>query len=256
VTLTLTLPLNRTLTLTLTLTLARSLTPTLTAHRFVCTKAFPPVALDQGLARLGVPLRLPRFPCRSVCDAFVNDCAGFWQLARAAGKAPPNCTERYNETLASPLAALNGLDTYPLPEARTSILPASLAGMLRRLGLPDAGGTQCSNASGMPCPASKCLTRCPPRTAVPDRFDVTGTVRLNAYEPPTASPSLVNASVSGCALVCPSPVFSEEEYLLFGVTISSLSSFGTVVSIFLVATWLTFTKKRKQRITIMFCAVR
>ena len=173
-----------------------------------CRELFMP-AVDTALPALGgLALALPRFPCRSACDAFSDACRPFFTyLQRPELNQPPSVLA---------LAAIYGNASYcgqglPVPglEDLVKRYPAEVDGSQA---VPLVPGVP-----GVPLPACN-ATSAALGLAVPPPVDLSTATGFTSCPSPLVVPAdrdykrRLPANVTGCEFPCPLPWYTPAEY--------------------------------------------
>ncbi|KAG5175635.1 hypothetical protein JKP88DRAFT_274514 [Tribonema minus] len=201
-----------------------------TAHKLICGIGFMPPQGQPALATILPELYMPQYPARTLCEAYNADCKGLIALAAAKGSdAAQNCTAQGADGVFKFPAARQTIVSIPMPGVGLVPLQTDPNSFENSTYATDAKSFENQHAQ----------TDCPAGFEVPEHPDNPH----NTWVPGT-----------GCALACPAPLFTNEEYHVMQTWAIVLTAISVPLGVFMVATWTIFKKKRKQPIVIMLSA--
>jgi len=216
----------------------------------------------QGAATNAVPFSfaLPRFPSRSICDAFKTECAAFIDQQIGTLGTPQrmvfeqtfNCSGQVSQSCASnnPMdqwtsavwpcqSPLQGLASFPVAQQPIAASLATLLGPYALAnGLTNLAGLVVTDVvqptiSAATSTFSTC--ECPSPLEVP--------------EDPLSS--TIQPGIC-CQQRCEGHAFSDENYAQIGLAQRVISTLSFILSSFVLATWITAKSKRSQKFLFLF----
>eukprot|EP00462_Mataza_sp_D1_P005999 CAMPEP_0175120010 /NCGR_PEP_ID=MMETSP0087-20121206/385_1 /TAXON_ID=136419 /ORGANISM="Unknown Unknown, Strain D1" /LENGTH=574 /DNA_ID=CAMNT_0016401413 /DNA_START=179 /DNA_END=1900 /DNA_ORIENTATION=- len=198
---------------------------------FICQTVFP-ACYTQTVTLLGdITLTLPSFSCKPKCEAYKENCAGFYNNLPKDPKYQmllPNCSATLPASSQCGVPQSTGIELFP--EAKTVF------------GLPLIS-SPCNNAT--PANAAKLLT---------DSLDCPlPLVRATDYMLQKAQQFPDDPYVAGlCSQPCPSHVWTDKQWEKGEALVGFCSWASVLLTSYLLVTYLTFPQKRKHRFVIYF----
>jgi hypothetical protein len=209
-------------------------------RKLTCGQSYRPT---ETVEVFGLALDLPRFPARSLCEAYNRDCAGFIQQARAAD--PPldvevNCTAL--GSIGDRTAPMYPVSDQVVLDMRPLLLSFGVPSDVL-LDVEEAGAHTFEVATSVHAfdkgvgAAYREDPSCPYGFVVPDHPN---------------DPRVTIIAGTGCAPICPLPFYSSGEDRALQLLINIVSAIGMAVATFNLTSYLMFAKKRKQYIILAF----